>query len=52
MKLKYIRAKKPKIVIETNEETKKQFTEKARSEGYTMSGLILKWIRDFLSGKK
>lgn len=48
----YIRPKKPRLVIETTADLKAEFSEKVRSEGYTVSGLVLRWIRDYLKGKK
>lgn len=41
-----------RLTIEIDKDIKQSFIEKAREEGYTMHGVILKWIKEYLRKKK
>ena len=44
------REKLPRIAIEVDQDLKNKFVKKVEEDGYTIKGLILKWVKKYLSG--
>ena len=41
----------PRISIEVDKDLRAAFSKKARIKGASMTGLLVRWIREFLEGK-
>lgn len=48
----YKRAGMVRIQFELEPDLKREFEERVREEGYTMSGLVRKWMKEYLKKKK
>ena len=51
MRKKVSKPDDPRIVVETTRKIRKDFKRKSHSDGFTMGGLILRWIREYLENK-